>query len=321
MRLNGTSLFTSIECAENNSVPSTIQIMKVGKFNHPSYGFFEITPKTLTEFKKNFDAKVRGIDLALDYFHESDREASGWIKGLELRENDTQLWASVDWTPAAAKKLSDRELRYFSPDFTFKWQDPETNKFYSNVLFGGALTNRPFLKEMQAIVANEPINGGKKMTEQEIKDLETKNIKLSEDMKKLEDVAAGKDAQIADLQKQIDDIKAQLSAALGQVEVEMKEKVALQDQMKCQEKEQEFSKLLSEGKAVVAQKEAFLKGDMQEFIKLAQPINLKAQGTGEVTHGDDDDKVLKLAETIKKEKNIDLGSAISQALKQIKGGV
>lgn len=320
MRLQGTSLFTTIECNESNSVPIEIQILRVGKFNHPSYGFFEITPIVLEEMKRNFDSRVRGIDLALDYFHESDREASGWITDLNLKEDGTQLWATVKWTPVAEKKLSHRELRYFSPDFTFKWTDPESGNSFNNVLFGGGLTNRPFVKDMQAIVATEN-KGDISMTEKEINELKEKNLKLSEDMKKLEDAAAPKEAAIADLQKQIDALKAQLQAALGQVEVEMKEKEKLQEDIKCKEKEQEFSKLLSEGKAVVAQKDAFLKGDMNEFIKLSQPVNLKANGSGTgANDADEDAKVMKLAEEIKTKENVDLGTAISRALKQIKGG-
>jgi phage I-like protein len=319
MRLNGTSLFSAIECDESTGVPVEIQILKTGKFNHPSYGYFQITPLILQEMKKNFDSRVRGIDLAVDYFHESDKEASGWITGLNLKEGGQELWASIRWTPTAEKKLSQRELRYFSPDFTFKWTDPESGKTFSNVLFGGGLTNRPFLKDMQAIVANE--NKGEKMTEEQIKELEAKNLKLSEEMKKLEDAMPAKDAALADLQKQIDELKAQLQAALGQVEVEMKEKAKLQEDIQMKEKENSFTKLLSEGKAVVAQRDAFLKGDMDEFIKLAQPVNFKPAGSGAGNdESDSDSKVMKLAEELVKSEKIDLGTAISKALKQIKGG-
>jgi hypothetical protein len=319
MRLNGTSFFSSIELSDQAGVPAEIQILKTGKFNHPSYGYFEITPLVLQEMKRNFESRVRGIDLAVDYFHESDKEASGWITALNLKEGGKELWASIKWTPTAEKKLAQRELRYFSPDFTFKWNDPESGKTFSNVLFGGGLTNRPFLKDMQAIVANE--KKGDQMTEEQIKELENKNLKLSEDMKKLEDAMPAKDAAIVDLQKQIDDLKAQLQAALGQVEVEMQEKDKMKQDMQMKEKENSFTKLLSEGKAVVAQRDAFLKGDMDEFIKLAQPVNLKAAGSGAGNdETDSDSKVMKLAEELAKSEKIDLGTAISRALKQIKGG-
>ena len=155
LRFQDTSAFSQIELAETGKVPNKVQILKVGKFKHQTYGDFEITTKTLSEMKKNFDDNVRGIDVAFDYFHASDKEASGWVEKLELKEGGKELWATVEWTPTASKKLSDRELRYFSPDFAFQWTDPESGVKHSNVLFGGGLTNRPFLKEMQAIVAAE----------------------------------------------------------------------------------------------------------------------------------------------------------------------
>lgn len=319
MRLNGTSVFSTINCNENNSVPTEIQILRVGKFNHPTYGFFEITAQVLAEMKANFDSRVRGVDLALDYFHESDKEAAGWFEDLLLKEDGKELWAKVRWTPTAEKKLSHRELRYFSPDFTFKWQDPESGKIFTNVLFGGGLTNRPFVKEMQAIVATE--NKGDKKMDEKLKELEAKNLKLGEDMKKLEDMGGQKDAQIAELQKQIEELKAQLAKSQADMELAAKEKAKLQEDIKCKEKEQEFAKLLSEGKAVVAQKEAFMKGDMSEFIKLSQPINLKANGSGgKENEGDAEDKVMKLAEEIKTKEGVDMGTAISKALKQINKG-
>ncbi len=324
MRLQGTSLFSAIECNEGAEVPSQIQILRTGKFNHPSYGFFEISSKVLSEMKENFDKKVRGIDLALDYFHESDREASGWITGLELKEAGQSLWANVRWTPAAAKKLAERELRYFSPDFTFEWTDPETSQKFNNVLFGGGLTNRPFVKDMQAIVANEKKQNQGDQKVDKIKELEDKNLKLSDDMKKMEDMSANKDVAIADLQKQIDELKTMISNEIVAKEKAMKEKVALEEKVALSEKEAGFNKLLSEGKAVVAQKEAYLKGDMNKFIELSQPLNMKASGTGadsKEESGDDEDKVMKLAEEIKKTEGISLPAAISKALKLTnKGG-
>lgn len=170
------------------SVNPPVQVLRVGKFNHPKYGEFEITTLTLQEMLANFNARVRGVDVAFDYFHDSDKEASGWPTELYLMHEGTELWAKVDWTPAAQKKLGEREIRYFSPDFAFKWTDPETGTSFNNVLFGGGLTNRPFVKDMAAIVAHEP-KGKKKMDEKD-KLLLEKVLKLAEDnaegMKKMQ---------------------------------------------------------------------------------------------------------------------------------------
>lgn len=306
--------------------PLQVQVLRTGKFNHPVYGEFEITAQTLAEMKKNFDEKVRGIDIAVDYFHDSDKEAAGWFNALELKENGEELWASVEWTPAAIEKIKNKELKYFSPDFAFQWSDPETGVTHENVLFGGGLTNRPFVKEMAAIAATETEKGNQ-MTLKELQDkvakLEADNKKLSEeavvaekkmgDMQGNADKVAALEAQIAELQKQLEAEKANV-AKMGE------EKKAAEAATALAEKKTQFAKLLSEGKACAAQEEAYIKGDMNEFVKLAQPVNLG--GKGATTTGDGDsreDKVIKLAdEKQKADPKLSRVDAVSLANKEIK---
>ncbi len=303
LRLAGTTAFAEIQLAENKTVPKEVQILKVGKFKHPKYGEFDITSQVLSEMKTNFDKRVRGIDVAFDYFHESDKVASAWPKKLELRENDTQLWAvEVDWTPTAEKMLAERELRYFSPDFAFKWTDPETNVTHSNVLFGGGLTNRPFLKEMQAIVANEDnddFNDSNKGEKMELEQLKTQVADLSELVK----------TQKAEN----DQLKATNATLLSEKEVADKA-------VKLAEKEKAFNVMLSEGKACAAQKEAYIAGDMDKFVQLAQPLNTKGSGSTENGNGAGDKtaEIIKLAEEKQKANpQMSYGDAVSQAKKEI----
>ena len=331
-----------------------VQVLRVGKFNHPKYGEFEITRAVLQEMKDNFDNRVRGVDIAFDYFHESDKEASGWPTQLFLKEDDTELWADVDWTPKALAKLSERELRYFSPDFAFKWTDPETNKTYNNVLFGGGLTNRPFVKDMAAIVASEDKGDQMKLDELEklvVKLAEDNKAQMSEyekmkgehaDMKaKLAEYAekekvvapaapapaAAPAAPVApnDAPAEEDDVpslKKKLAEAMAMNEKLMGEKKVAEESKKMAEKVAAFNVLLTEGKACVAQKDAFLKDDMTSFIKLAQPLNLAPNGSAghaDTSKGDREDRVLKLAEEkCKADPKLDKVVAISLAQKEIK---
>lgn len=475
MRLKNTNIKSEIKLAENEGVNKWVQVLRVGKFQHPQYGAFEITPKVLSEMKQNFDNKVRGIDIAFDYFHKSDEEASGWPTKLELRENNTELWAETDWTPTAAKKLSDRELRYFSPDFSFKWTDPESGKTFNNVLFGGALTNRPFVKEMEAIVASEETlktqnillggpgsgrhaGGGapkpsagaqramannakanqkgaaeRKKAEAKSKDQQAKTDKVLGVANQVEKAGAGhfsrqgndlhiyipvgrgsaseqkaianldqvkkglgnhvseskfdptsgsfkvtvkdaystklaelllnrtiklqeqgeykmdeKDKMIAELQAKVAELEAKIQDMGANPEADdqmqkmmadqaamkadnekmlseiaaLKEEKAKADQAKAlAEKESAFNVLLSEGKACKAQKDAFIKGDMNEFIKLSQPVNLKGHGvSGSGDEGDvDATAIIKLAEEKQKANpKLSRGDAISMAKKELK---
>lgn len=322
MRINNSSVFSQIKLGENAAVPKRVQVLRVGKFNHPKYGTFEITKRVLAEMKSNFDLRVRGIDTAFDYYHDSDQDASAWVNSLDLAEGGNELWADVDWTPKAEKKLAERELRYFSPDFVFTWKDPESGKTHNNVLFGGGLTNRPFVKEMQPIVADEK-NLESEGTMKTVAELEAEIVGLKAQIVTLgEQKNAATNLQLAE-SKTATDLKAEVEKLKGENKTLSEAKVEADKKAATAAKESEFNVLLSEGKACVAQKEAFLAGDMTAFIKLAQPVNTKAKGSSasatEDVDADEDDKIIKLAEEMEKaDPSLDRGASISKARKQIK---
>lgn len=126
---------------------SWIMLMPEGEFEHPQYGKLAFSRAKLAEFKKNFDGKVRRIDIALDQDHDGGK-ATGWLEKLDLR--DDGLWGQVRWTTLGEQLLHDQIYRYFSPEFG-AFTDPESGKKFSNVIIGGALTNRPFLNSMPAV--------------------------------------------------------------------------------------------------------------------------------------------------------------------------
>jgi phage I-like protein len=326
-RFNNTNAFTAIKLSEEGKVPKEVQILRVGSFKHPKYGQFDITSETLSEFKRNFDARVRGIDVAFDYFHKSDEEAAGWPEGLELRENGTELWGiNVEWTPTAQQKLADKEIRYFSPDFAFKWEDPESGNVYNNVLFGGGLTNRPFVKEMKAIVADE-LQGEIYMNELEkaqaaLKLSEEKVTKLSEEKVAMEKQMADmpKPDKVQALEQQIAALQAELAKEKQAGEVAMAEKKKLEEAAKLSEKEKEFNVLLSEGKACAAQKDAYISGNVVEFGKLAAKPNMQGNGNVNLHENDDATKaILKLAEEKHKaDPKMTRGQAILAAKQELK---
>ena len=319
MRLQDSSAFSTIKLAEGNAVPKRVQYLRVGKFNHPKYGKFEITPVILAELKKSFDNKVRGIDTSFDYFHDSDKEASAWVQSFELSEDGQGLYANVEWTPVAEKKLAEKELKYFSPDFGFKWTNPETGEVHKNVIFGGGLTNRPFVKGMDAIVASE----NKETEMKTVEELTAENLKLSEEKSSLEKQMGEMqpNSAVDELKAKIAELQGQLAKLQGDNEAALSEKKQLEEKIACSEKEAEFTVLLSEGKACAAQKEAFMKNDMKEFLKLAEKVNLNNQGNGGGAgeSGDEVEKTIKLAEEKQKaDPKLSRGEAISLARKELK---
>ncbi|MBT9144608.1 MAG: hypothetical protein DDT42_00450 [candidate division WS2 bacterium] len=164
---------------------SEIELLKVGNWTHPEYGKLDITLEDLTLFVENFDNDVRRIELAIDAEHENKKGAAGWIKKLVI-EGKEKLKALVEWTSWGEKLISQKIFKYISPEFQFEYTDAEKGKKFKNVLFGGALTNRPFLKGQPAVSLSENMliieNGGGKMdTEKELQEALAKIKTLEEE--------------------------------------------------------------------------------------------------------------------------------------------
>lgn len=134
---------------------SEVEVLRTGEWDHPSYGKMVITQETLDEMIKNFNARLRkGV-----YFTEGhpvdDEElpSVGWVTGL--RKLGESLRAVVEWTEDGMEMLRKKSYKFFSPEFYFKYEDPESRETYKNVLTGGALTNRPYFKSLEAVVLSE----------------------------------------------------------------------------------------------------------------------------------------------------------------------
>lgn len=277
--------------------PQFIQVLRTGKFKHELFGEIDITSEMLQQMKKNFDDRSRGVDLALDYAHESDREAAGWIKSVKLENNDSELWAEIEWTPAGKQKVESQEFRYISADFSTNYINNESGKQYGCCLFGAGLTNRPFVKNMKPTTE---LKEAGKMDEKKMQELQDANTKL----------LAEKAALEAE-RKQLQDKLAAIELAAAKAA-----------------KETEFSTLLAEGKVVPAQKESFLKGDMAEFIKNAVKINLDEKGSSEQGTGENEtktadqeaDEIQAAAKKLAEEKKIKLFDAYREVMRNKQGG-
>jgi len=144
----------SIQLDEQNR--SWLMAMRVGEYNHPRHGKLQFTPDRLMRFAESVRSKVRGVDLDIDYDHKMDptkgREAAGWVKDAKV-EGDA-LYLLVDWTKSALSKIKEGAYRYFSPEFQDKWTDA-AGKTHQDVLFGGGITNRPFLKDLLPLNLSE----------------------------------------------------------------------------------------------------------------------------------------------------------------------
>lgn len=114
--------------------------------------------------------------LPIDYDHDmvsplgTNKKAAGWFK-LEARNG--ALWATnVTWTPTAAKALSEREYRYFSPAL---FRD---EKGFVTRIINVALTNLPATLNQQALVASEGTPMDPELLAAEVEKLKTSNAAL-----------------------------------------------------------------------------------------------------------------------------------------------
>lgn len=128
---------------DDGQTSSWIMLFPYGDYKHPMYGDIKIDPEIAKQYADNINNNVRGQDLNVDYDHQTGI-AAGWIRKAEVRDNG--LYGKVEWTAKAAEHIRNKEYKYFSPDFTDEWTHPSTNVNHKNVIFGGGLTNRPFLK-------------------------------------------------------------------------------------------------------------------------------------------------------------------------------
>jgi hypothetical protein len=147
---------SSLKFDEGNddTMTSTFMAMPYGEYTHPVYGKINFTPEVATEAANHIARRTRGQDLDIDYDHKQySGEAAGWVKGAQVRSNG--LWLTVDWTKKAWQSIKDKAYRYFSPEFADEWKHPKTGEVHKNILFGGGITNRPFLKDILPLNMSE----------------------------------------------------------------------------------------------------------------------------------------------------------------------
>ena len=137
---------------------SWVHALPVGEYQHPLHGKLDLSATKLAALAASVKTKARGIDPDIDYDHKEDpakgHQAAGWVKDAKVEADG--LYLHVDWTPDAVKDIKDKKYRYFSAEYTDTWTDP-TGKIHADVIMGGGLTNRPFMKNLMPVNLSELI--------------------------------------------------------------------------------------------------------------------------------------------------------------------
>lgn len=154
----------------------------------------KITAPMLSEYKKNYEANVRGMwfdedktvpTLDIDYEHKKDpakgKKAAGWFGELDIRPSSKDAkkkslyMRPMQFTSDALDAIKKGEYKGFSVEITKDYMDDDSGKTFSNVLLGGGLTNRPQVHDMIPLSAPQGMSedGGKKSKKEATKMLLT----------------------------------------------------------------------------------------------------------------------------------------------------
>lgn len=143
----------------SEGVPETIPVLPLGHVVS-SKGEFDVDGESFRAMQEQI--AERGVDLVVDYEHQTlkgcEAPAAGWVKELKLE--DGQIRARVQWTPRGAQYLKNREYRYLSPVVNVRRTDSKAVGLHSL-----ALTNTPAVRGMNPIVNSENFDpeGGETM--------------------------------------------------------------------------------------------------------------------------------------------------------------
>lgn len=140
-----------------------VNIVNLGEYEHPEYGTITFTEEHFKQWKANLERGVMGGRcedgtpcIATDYGHAMDealppemQKASGYIKDLKLEDN--RVYALIEFTPRAIEGIKNKEWSWFSVSVVDSLTDQKTGEDVGSVLMGGALTNRPFIPDLEPI--------------------------------------------------------------------------------------------------------------------------------------------------------------------------
>ena len=320
------TLIAALAIEISQATKGTIQLFPAGEFRA-----VDGRPAECANWLMNADiaqaliatAAAKSTPYVLDYEHQTLKAAtngqpapaSGWFKDLEWRDGEG-LFATVDWTAAAAKYIEAEEYRYISPVFSYDKSGRVTGILHA------ALTNTPALDDMDAVMlaaasllATPPIQEGNAGMDELLEQLRWMlNLPLSATM---EDVIAELQKVIARLsngegtaaasvnlltllesnEQQVSSLSTQIAALTTQSQTPDPTKFVTVDTMNAaiQEAREQVAALglqdcgplitaaLSDGRLLTAQKgwaEALGKQDpasLKSFLEKAQPIAALSQ--------------------------------------------
>lgn len=132
------------------------QLLRVGSWpGEEGRGPIEITRDMLKDVKSAFDGDALP-NVTIPVTH-SDNPLlnSGFVKAVELREGDTELWVGLKFTePEIEEKVRRGTIANVSAFVKKAWQDVKTGKVWPWALWHVALTNLPLVPNLKPFLAS-----------------------------------------------------------------------------------------------------------------------------------------------------------------------
>lgn len=311
--------FAEVETGKSPAAPKRQALLRVGKYTHPKYGDVEIRLSDLKAMVKNHEKKVRKVDSALDYGHNSGGEAAAWISSLAVDGNT--LFGEFEWVEDGKKAVEAKKWKYLSADFTLDYEDNESRKKFGPTLLGAGLTNRPFVKGMEAVQLSEGVSGMMTL-EQALAEIERLKGELAKVQPQAQQMPQMQQ-QLGQMQKQFSDAETALKEATDKLAVFEKAESERKANEAKAAKEKQFSDLLAAGKACEAQRELFFAENF-DAVKFAEAFVPAASHTERKSvEGNENEKkeqsaaqkIVQFAEKLVKDgKALNQGAAISMVL-------
>ena len=158
---------------EDEEEYSLIEMLREGSFKHPRFGDVNINRKLFIKLIQNYINNVLDREISFDLNHNPDTGAYAWLKKLYIRRRSFKdkkarnvLVGSASFTEEGKELVKNKKYKYFSIEYHPNFIDKENESIeYGPVVFGGALTNRPFIPSMKPITMSEDntttVNDGK----------------------------------------------------------------------------------------------------------------------------------------------------------------
>ena len=129
------------------------QLFPLGEWHRSDFpsGKLELTADLFAQFIANWKAGGSPA-LPVDYNHDEEGPASGWIEDLRIGPSGC-LEGATKWNERAAAEIKADEKRYLSPTWAMQHVNRTSGEKGGPWLYGAALLNDPFFDSMPRVAA------------------------------------------------------------------------------------------------------------------------------------------------------------------------